>query len=137
MFYLIMTEFKLGFQDPTNKVLVFPNFDGQKNGAAYLRVQLLHECINGCKLLISIRTLHISIIHVQCCHIMRFNLFCFGANRCLTLWCPLSLRTLLNFVTVWFKFFQKFRVIVLEFHSGDETTMLVYKTIAKCCSSFA
>ena len=88
MLYLIMTEFKLGFQDPTNKLLFFLNFDGQKNGAAYLRVQLLHECIIGCKLLISIRTLHISIIHVQCCHIMRFNLFCFGANRCLPLWCP-------------------------------------------------
>ena len=50
---------------------------------------------------------------------------------------PLSLTTLLNFVTVWFGFFPKFRVIVPELHSGDETTMLVYKTIAKRCSSFA
>ena len=41
-----MTEFKLGFQHATNKVLFFPNFAGQKNGTAYLRVQLLYMSVH-------------------------------------------------------------------------------------------
>ena len=30
-----------------------------------------------------------------------------------------------------------FRLAIVGFHSRDETAMLVYKTMAKCCSSFA